>query len=75
MIYIGSSFFLVEDFKTYMITIFEMADLDLLHYFLGIEVKQGEDEIFISLKKIYCRSSQEIQNIYLQFYNHPNECE
>ena len=31
--------------------IFGMTDLDLLHYFLGIEVKQGENEIFISQRK------------------------
>ena len=27
---------------------FEMSDLGLLHFFLGSEVKQGSDEIFIS---------------------------
>ena len=28
-----------------------MTDLGLLHYFLGIEVKQDENEIFISQEK------------------------
>ena len=30
---------------------FEMTDMGLLHFFLGIEVKQQEDGIFISQKK------------------------
>ena len=29
----------------------EISDLGLLHYFLGIDVKQVEDGIFISQKK------------------------
>ena len=30
-----------------------MIDLGKLHYFLGIEVKQVEDGVFISQKKIH----------------------
>lgn len=30
---------------------FEMSDLDFLHYFLGLEVHQAEDENFISQRK------------------------
>ncbi|KAJ8899855.1 hypothetical protein K2173_019558 [Erythroxylum novogranatense] len=30
---------------------FEMTDLGLLHYFLGLEIQQSEDGIFISQKK------------------------
>ncbi|XP_047264106.1 uncharacterized mitochondrial protein AtMg00810-like [Capsicum annuum] len=30
---------------------FEMTDLGLLHYFLGLEVKQGEGDVFFSQKK------------------------
>ncbi|XP_049410533.1 uncharacterized mitochondrial protein AtMg00810-like [Solanum stenotomum] len=30
---------------------FEMTDLGLLHYFLGLEVKQREGEVFVSQKK------------------------
>ncbi|XP_074590043.1 secreted RxLR effector protein 161-like [Curcuma longa] len=30
---------------------FEMSDMGLLHYFLGLEVKQGVDGIFISQRK------------------------
>ncbi|XP_027934022.1 uncharacterized protein LOC114189605 [Vigna unguiculata] len=34
-----------------MMKAFEMTDLGLMNYFLGIEVKQQEDDIFISQKK------------------------
>ena len=47
MIYTGSSFSLIEDFKSCMMRNFEMTDLGLLQYFLGLEVIQGEDGIFV----------------------------
>ena len=34
-----------------MMTMFEMTDLGLLHYFLRLEIKQGEDGVFISQRK------------------------
>ena len=37
-----------EDFKKAMTKEFEMTDIGLMVYYLGIEVKQMEDEIFIS---------------------------
>ena len=37
-----------EDFKKAMTKEFEMTDIGLMAYYLGIEVKQMEDEIFIS---------------------------
>lgn len=51
MIYMGSSQSLVDDFKSSMMKIFEMTDLGLLRYFLGLEVKQGEDGIFVCQEK------------------------
>ncbi|XP_049350171.1 uncharacterized mitochondrial protein AtMg00810-like [Solanum verrucosum] len=47
----GSSHSTVAEFKSSMMSKFEMTDLDLLHYFLGLEVKQGEGEVFVSQKK------------------------
>ncbi|XP_048491380.1 secreted RxLR effector protein 161-like [Beta vulgaris subsp. vulgaris] len=47
----GSSKSLVEEFKSCMMRKFEMTDLGLLHYFLGLEVKQSPDGIFISQRK------------------------
>ena len=37
-----------EYFKKTMTKEFEMTDIGLMAYYLGIEVKQMEDEIFIS---------------------------
>ncbi|XP_022865666.1 uncharacterized protein LOC111385506, partial [Olea europaea var. sylvestris] len=47
----GSTHSLIAEFKSSMKIMFEMPDLGLLHYFLGLEVKQGEDEVFISQRK------------------------
>ncbi|KAG8492723.1 hypothetical protein CXB51_010438 [Gossypium anomalum] len=44
----GSKDELIEDFKKQMQDIFEMTDLGLMTYFLGMEVNQGEQGIFIS---------------------------
>ena len=51
IIYMGSSKSLVANFKAYMVKTFEMIDLGLLHYFLGLAVKQGADVIFVSQQK------------------------
>ena len=48
MIYMGSSEFIVAEFKFNMMRKFEMPDLGLLHYFLRLEVNQNLDGIFIS---------------------------
>ena len=41
----GSSAGLIAEFKEEMTQLFEMSDLGLLHYYLGIEVKQIKDGI------------------------------
>lgn len=51
-IYIGNNDKMIEEFKVYMMKKFEMTDLGLMHYFLGIEITQREDGIFISQKKL-----------------------
>jgi len=51
LIFIGSDDFLIANFKQVMKSEFEMTDLGLLRYFLGIEVKQTENGIFISQAK------------------------
>lgn len=51
MIYMGSSESIIAEFKSCMMKKFEMINLGLLHYFLGLEVKQGSDGIFISQRK------------------------
>ena len=43
LIFIGSDDFLIADFKAVMKSEFAMTDLDLLRYFLGIEVKKNPE--------------------------------
>lgn len=50
-IYMDSSHSFVIEFKSYMMARFEMSDLGLLYYFLGLKVKQAEDRVFISQRK------------------------
>ena len=38
--------YLIENFKTFMKNEFEMTDMGLLRYFLGIEVEKNENKIF-----------------------------
>ena len=40
-----------EDFKKSMMAEFEMSNLGMLHYFLGLEVVQSNEGIFLSQKK------------------------
>ena len=42
---------MIQDFKQSMVKEFEMTVLGLMAYFLGLEVKQCSDEIFISQAK------------------------
>ncbi|KAH9805142.1 hypothetical protein KPL71_002337 [Citrus sinensis] len=47
----GNKKCVVEEFKQEMMEIFEMTDLGLMAFFLGMEIKQNENEIFICQKK------------------------
>nr|KYP51591.1 Copia protein [Cajanus cajan] len=40
-----------DEFKKSMMNEFEMTDLGMMHYFLGIEIVQSESGIFLSQKK------------------------
>eukprot|EP00253_Pinus_taeda_P028785 PITA_28785 len=51
VIFTGNDVYLIENFKTVMKEEFEMTDMGLLRYFLGIEVDQNENGIFISQEK------------------------
>ena len=44
----GNSQRLIDEFKKRMMEEFEMTDLGLMRYFLGIEVKQLKEGVFIS---------------------------
>lgn len=51
IIYMGTSSRLVENFKKQMMNRFEMTDLGLLHYFLGLEITQSTRGITLSQNK------------------------
>ena len=51
LLYTESSAEMLVEFKETMFNEFEMTDNGLMSYFLGIKVKQQQDEIFISQKK------------------------
>eukprot|EP00253_Pinus_taeda_P029599 PITA_29599 len=48
VIFTGNDNYLIENFKAFMKEEFETIDMGLLRYFLGIEVDQNENGIFIS---------------------------
>lgn len=51
MLYAGSSIELVSDFKWAIMNKFDMTDLGELHYFLGLEVSQTNEGIFVCQQK------------------------
>ncbi|GKV09408.1 hypothetical protein SLEP1_g20916 [Rubroshorea leprosula] len=51
IIYTGSSNILIEEFKKNMSAEFDMSDLGLLHYFLGLQIYQTDYDIFVSQEK------------------------
>ncbi|KAL1299248.1 hypothetical protein AAHE18_18G095300 [Arachis hypogaea] len=51
LIFTGNNLKIIVEFREAMIKHFEMTDMGLMSYFLGIEVIQNDDGIFISQKK------------------------
>lgn len=51
VIFTSNDDYLIENFKSVMKEEFEMTDMGLLRYFLGIEVDQNKNGIFISQAK------------------------
>ncbi|XP_050884631.1 uncharacterized mitochondrial protein AtMg00810-like [Lathyrus oleraceus] len=51
LIFLGSTDQMIEEFKSTMTREFEMTDLGLMRFFLGLEVRQEETRIFISQEK------------------------
>ncbi|KAL0373689.1 UNVERIFIED_CONTAM: Retrovirus-related Pol polyprotein from transposon RE1 [Sesamum radiatum] len=51
LIYTGNNEKMIHDFKEDMMKTFEMSDLGLMHFFLGIEINQEKERIFICQKK------------------------
>ncbi|KAL0289456.1 UNVERIFIED_CONTAM: Retrovirus-related Pol polyprotein from transposon RE1 [Sesamum angustifolium] len=51
LIYTGNNEKMIQDFKQDMMKTFEMSDLGLMHFFLGIEINQEKKGIFICQRK------------------------
>ncbi|KAK4406351.1 Retrovirus-related Pol polyprotein from transposon TNT 1-94 [Sesamum angolense] len=51
IIYTGNNEKMIQDFKEDMMKTFEMSDLGLMHFFLGIEINQEKRGIFICQRK------------------------
>ncbi|KAL0332223.1 UNVERIFIED_CONTAM: Retrovirus-related Pol polyprotein from transposon TNT 1-94 [Sesamum calycinum] len=51
LIYTGNNEKMIQDFKEDMMKTFEMSDLGLMHFFLGIEINQEKEGIFICQRK------------------------
>ncbi|KAB1226569.1 hypothetical protein CJ030_MR1G016571 [Morella rubra] len=51
LIYTGNNEKMLQELKEDMMKTFETSDLDLMYYFLGIEISQEEERIFIYQKK------------------------
>ena len=51
LIFTGNDVVMFKELKKSMMIEFEMPDLGMMHYFLGIEVVQSANGIFISQKK------------------------
>lgn len=66
LLFIGNNVKMIQKFKKDMMQAYEMSDLGLLNYFLGIEISQVKEEIFVSQKNY----SSKIQNYGLQVCGH-----
>lgn len=55
MIFAGSSDAILLNFKELVMAEFEMTYLACLHYFLGLEITQEEDNIFLS-QELYAKA-------------------
>ncbi|RDX97932.1 hypothetical protein CR513_19224, partial [Mucuna pruriens] len=51
LLVMGNNVALIDEFKLEMMKVFEMIDLGLMTYFLGMEIMQSQDEVFICQKK------------------------
>ena len=70
LIYTENDSAMFESFKKSMMAEFEMSNLGMMHYFLGIEVVQSTAGIFISQKKYVQEILDKVSNDELQFCEH-----
>jgi len=51
LIFMGNNAEMIQEFKDIMTKEFEMTNIELMKYFFGLEVKQGEKGIFVSQER------------------------
>ena len=61
---------MIVDTKRKLAAEFEMKDLGMMHYFLGMEVWQSADGIFLGQGKYGSRDPEEFWDDGLQGYDH-----
>ena len=74
LIFTGSDPSLFEEFKRVMIKEFEMTDIRLMAYYLIIEVKQKEEDIFISQESYAKEILKKFKMNYCKPISTPVEC-
>lgn len=74
LIFTGNNPEMFEEFKTAMVREFEMTDIGLMAYYLGIEVKQQEDGIFISQEGYAREILKKLEMANCNPVNTPVEC-
>ncbi|BBG98549.1 ADP glucose pyrophosphorylase large subunit 1 [Prunus dulcis] len=74
LIYTGNDMTMFDVFKKSMMAEFEMSDLGLMYYFLGIEVEQSPAENFISQKKYVHTILDRFQMLNCNPVGTPTEC-
>ena len=74
LIFTGNNLEMISEFKREMATEFEMTDIELMSYYLGIEVKQSNDGIFISQNNYAKKILKEFNMENCQPVSTPVEC-
>nr|XP_027086538.1 uncharacterized protein LOC113708274 [Coffea arabica] len=74
LIFIGNCDTMFGEFKKSVMNEFEMSDLGWMHYFLGIEVMQSDDGIFLSQKKYVGEILNRFQMKDCNSVSTPSEC-
>ena len=62
IIFTGNNENMFEEFKKSIENEFNMSDLGKMHYFLGVEVVQNKNGIYLSQKKIYKGGIEQVWN-------------
>jgi hypothetical protein len=68
---------LIVEYKQRLAAEFEMKDLGLMHYFLGLEVWQSPERIFLKTGEVHGRNPEEIRHARMQVheYTHGSKAE